>query len=340
MHLLQAGDSVIQLRFFPDSRHLLACVASEKHVVNFDVWTLPDGGRVRLPVPELEAKAWWNEGTVNSVAIHPSGVLCYIARAGRLFSFRTADGTPLAVPEGVPANQVILSPGGDRLLTADLTYSRQQLAAVRLDARGGTVLWQRALPARFRQVAAFLPDGEHFVTIADTVSICSFATGDEQAVTRYPSSYASQPQLSPDGQHLGAIGYGSMYLFAIAALGKPRRITSTRTYGNFKSFAFHPDGRTLAVIHGGPTLLKIYNLETLRLAETLRWKLGPLESVAFSPDGRWGAAGSQDGRIVLWEVGGPVRVASRPVPGRATKRPGTDIRATHPTPRTRRRPEI
>ncbi len=32
------------------------------------------------------------------------------------------------------------------------------------------------------------------------------------------------------------------------------------------------------------------------------WKLGPFQSVAYSPDGTVGAAGSEDGRIVVWDV--------------------------------------
>jgi WD40 repeat protein len=303
MLVLQGGDSVIRLQFFPDGRRLLAWVLSEQKVVSLDVWTPLEGGRVRLPLPRLNIESWWSPGHQgNAVAIHPTGELCYVAWGGRLSSFRTTDGTPRPVPEGVRAHQVVLSPGGDRLLAADLTYGRRQLTALTADASGGTVVWRRPMPPEFHHVAGFLPDGERFVTIADMVHICTFATGDEQAATRYPSGHAYQPQLSSDGRHLGVIGYGSMYLFDTAALGKPRRITSTRTYGNFVSFAFHPEGRTLAVIHGGPTLVKVYDLGTLRLVRKYTWKLGPLGAVAFSPDGMLGAAGSRDGRIVLWDV--------------------------------------
>jgi WD40 repeat protein len=58
----------------------------------------------------------------------------------------------------------------------------------------------------------------------------------------------------------------------------------------------------VAVIHGGPTLVKEYDLSTLERVWTWQWKLGPLQSVAYSPDGNLGAAGSRDGRIVLWDV--------------------------------------
>jgi hypothetical protein len=301
MLVLQAGDSVIQLRFLPGGRRLLAGLVSAQQVVNIDLLTLPDGGRVRLPLPQLPFDRWWHSGG-SAATIHPTGAWCYIAWDGRLFSFRTADGSPRPVPEGVRAHQVALSPGGDRLLAADTTHGGKQLSALTVDASGDTVVWRRPLPPQFRQVAGFLPGGERFVTIADKVRISTFATDDEQAATRYPAAYASQSQLSPDGRHLGVIGYGSLYLFDTAALGKPRRIGSTRgNWGNFLSLAFHPDGRTLAVIHGGPTLVKVYDLGTLRLARKYNWKLGPLGCVAFSPDGMLGAAGSHDGRIIVWD---------------------------------------
>jgi hypothetical protein len=302
MLVLQADDSVMQLQFLSDGRRLLAWVLSEQKVVNCDVWTLPDGGRVRLPLPRLNVESWWKSYQGNAVAVHPTGEWCYVAWDGRLFSFRTTDGATRPVPEGVRAHQAVLSPAGDRLLVADLTHDRKQIAALTVDAAGGTVVWCRPMPPEFKHVAGFLPDGDRFVTIADMVRMNTFSTGDEQVATRYPAGHASQPQLSPDGRHLGVIGYSSMYLFDTTTLGKPRRITSSPNYGNFVSFAFHPDGRTLAVIHGGPTLVKMYDVGSLRLVRKYNWKLGPLGCVTFSSDGKQGAAGSQDGRIVVWDI--------------------------------------
>jgi WD40 repeat protein len=115
---------------------------------------------------------------------------------------------------------------------------------------------------------------------------------------------AQQPQISPDGTRLGLVGYGSMYVWDLTTLEKPRKISGSSNFGDFRSFAFHPNGKTVAVIHGGPTLVKVYDLATLERVQTWKWKLGPLTSVAFSPDGTLGAAGSEDGRIIVWDVDG------------------------------------
>ena len=58
----------------------------------------------------------------------------------------------------------------------------------------------------------------------------------------------------------------------------------------------------MAVIHGGPTLVTVYDVETLKPVHKWNWKLGPLRSVAYSPDGTVGAASSEDRRIVVWDV--------------------------------------
>ncbi|HEX4611078.1 MAG TPA: WD40 repeat domain-containing protein [Urbifossiella sp.] len=49
--------------------------------------------------------------------------------------------------------------------------------------------------------------------------------------------------------------------------------------------------------------MKPYDLDTLTLRSKLNWKVGPLTCIAFSPDGLLGAAGTDDGRVVVWDVG-------------------------------------
>jgi WD40 repeat protein len=304
MHILHVGNSVFQLRFLPDERRLVVGRFDADFKVTFEILSLPGGGRVRLEVPEADLYSWLNRARYgNAIAIHPGGESCYIAWDGELHAFRTADGVPLPVPDEVKAHQVVLSPDGDRLLAADLTNFRRQLFAVATGPEGGEVLWRKSVSEAFSQLAGFLPDGDRFVTLDGAVRIRSFHTGDELAAGRFKPMGTHQPRLSPDGRHLAAIGYGSMYFFDLDDLGKPRKIGGSSSFGDFRSFAFHPDGRTVAVIHGGPTLVKLYDLATLTRSRTFKWKLGPLQSVAFSPDGSLGAAGSDDGRIVVWDEG-------------------------------------
>src|SRR5262249_2638920 len=100
------------------------------------------------------------------------------------------------------------------------------------------------------------------------------------------------------------MGYHSMYVYDLPALGKPRRISASSSFGDFRSLAFHPSGKMMAVIHGGPALGKEYELPALRLRHKYKWNLGALGSAAYSPEADLGAAGSTDGRVVVWDVEG------------------------------------
>ena len=72
------------------------------------------------------------------------------------------------------------------------------------------------------------------------------------------------------------------------------------------AMAFSPDGRTLAVSAGGKggggtfTVWDIARAE--RLGPPMPWPDGRSFALAFDPDGRTVATGSEDGRLVLWNV--------------------------------------
>src|SRR4051812_31116336 len=249
MHVIEVGQTVLLLRFLPDGRRLVMATTGADHKVAFDVLSLPGGERVRLDVPGADIDSWGYDAWYgNAIAVHPSGESCYVAWGDQLYAFRTADGKPLSVPKGVRANQVALSPDGERILVAYRSESGSELFGGWPGAKAGKV-WHRPLPGRFSTLAGFLPDGEGFVTIEDAVRIRSFATYDELAAGRHKPVGSLQPQISPDGRHLGAIGYHSMYFWDLTTLAKPRRISGSSSFGDFRSFAFHPNGKTVAVIH-------------------------------------------------------------------------------------------
>ncbi|MFO0824569.1 MAG: WD40 repeat domain-containing protein [Gemmataceae bacterium] len=64
--------------------------------------------------------------------------------------------------------------------------------------------------------------------------------------------------------------------------------------------AMHPNGTVACSRNNGTVCL--WNLDKRAIVRTLDWKLGKLVSVAFSPDGNIGAAGTEDGQVVVWDV--------------------------------------
>lgn len=309
MTVLDAGGPVVILRFLPDGRRLLAgfTVPAESGrpddaTVRLVVLPVACGDPVTLDLPPLPLWAWWylaHNGNV--VAVHPDGDRVYIAWDGRLYCRRTADGKRVPLRDGIGGHQVVLSPDGRRLLVADLGREGKFLHALTTDDAGGSIYTLRPLPDDFRHLIGFLSDGERLATLDAAVRVAPYVAAEQKPALTYPARHASQPAVSPDGRHLGVIGYGKLYVYPVPPW-ETRRIGGTAAYGDFRAFAFHPDGKTLAVIHRGPTLVKLYDVETLKLRAKLNWKIGPLRSVAFSPDGALGAAGSADGRIVVWDV--------------------------------------
>jgi WD40 repeat protein len=301
MRTLDVGGDVFLLRFLPDGQRLVVATADAERTMTFAVVPL-DGDRVPLTVPGAKLDSWGYYALYgNAIAAHPDGETCYIAWDGHLHAFRTSDGKPLPVPDKGPANQVVLSPDGSRLVAAHLTQSERHLFAATTGPKG-RVLWRKSVPPEFGHVVGFLPDGERFVTMDGAVRTRSFDTGDELHADKPRMAASYQPQISPDGRYLGIVGYKNMYFWDFTTQTKPMKIGASSSFGDFRSFAFHPNGKTVAVIHGGPTLIKVYDLPALQRVRTWKWKLGPLRSVTFSPDGTLGAAGSTDGRVVVWDV--------------------------------------
>lgn len=317
MNVLPAGGGVAILRFLPDGRRLLAGVTTdpardrpvtaarlEQVTVRFAVLPIAGGDPVWLDLPPLPLTAWWYAAeNGNAVAIHPDGDRCWVAWSDGLYACQTAEGKQLQGVAGVPAHHVACSPDGKRVLAANRPHNGQRWLTTITVAHHESMLGQRPLPNAFRHLVGFLPDGERIVVLdGDRVCARTVGSDDNLASAKYPSRLAYYPTISPDGRLLGVAGYSSFYLYDLPGLDKPRTLGTGRASADVRGFAFHPDGQTLAIILGAPTLVKLYDLKTLKPKAKLDWKLGPLRSVAFSPDGTLGAAGSDDGRIVVWDV--------------------------------------
>jgi len=138
--------------------------------------------------------------------------------------------------------------------------------------------------------------------------------------------------LSPDGQLLASTDAdGWVRLIDTGTLAEVRRFEAVPG-GQALAVAFSPDGRTIAVAGQGAAIASRWDVAsgtaiggplpgppaTLpRDPETPNAPAAPFQdasrSIAFSPDGRWIAAGVEDGGIYLWDAatgalaGGPIQ---------------------------------
>src|SRR4051812_6000559 len=144
MQVLEVGQTVFLLRFLPDGRRLVVGTVglTPDQNVTFHILSLATGERIPLDVPRAKINDWWNQASYgNAIAVHPSGESCHIAWGARLHAFRTADGKALPVPQDVEANQVVLSPAGERLLAFHREHGGGgPLVAVTTGPRGGAVV--------------------------------------------------------------------------------------------------------------------------------------------------------------------------------------------------------
>jgi WD40 repeat protein len=107
-------------------------------------------------------------------------------------------------------------------------------------------------------------------------------------------------QFTVDGSLLLARTLGRIVKVFDATTGQPTRelIHPGRPY--VSGMAVHPSGLLACSRNNGTVCF--WNVEQRKLVRILDWKLGKLMSVAFSPDGCIGAAGTQDGRVILWDM--------------------------------------
>jgi hypothetical protein len=222
---------------------------------------------------------------------------------------------------GPGVGRIAIDPGdGWAVYEGEGNRSRRTLAATReLGSGQPNLLWTAFIgdledEAGYTMGLALLPGGEHFAS-------CEYVSGPGYRNSRYRVAIRSRA----DGriaQTTGTlrVGYGDRLFAApvcpavIVHAGIWLRVWASddvtgpcvrelRNDGrkHFTDLAFHPTGRFLAATSNDHTV-KLFDTTTWEVVRTFTWEIGKMRSIAFSADGTLAAAGSDTGKVVVWDV--------------------------------------
>jgi WD40 repeat protein len=160
---------------------------------------------------------------------------------------------------------------------------------------------------------AVLADGNRFITtdysprIGGRLVLRSLATGHPLAHAYFPTSKGKGPGLAvaPDDAFVVAHAKNVLHIWPAIEPGAKHLPDSWEIENpelkHYTGLAFHPSGRYLAAASNDATV-KFYDTTTWAVAHTFSWTIGQMRSIAFSRDGTLAAAGSDTGKVVLWDV--------------------------------------
>ncbi|HJZ56783.1 MAG TPA: WD40 repeat domain-containing protein, partial [Gemmataceae bacterium] len=106
--------------------------------------------------------------------------------------------------------------------------------------------------------------------------------------------------FAPDGSQLVAIHEMTLVVWPVPELGEPRLVRND-TRKHFTAACYHLSGRYL-IATSNDTTVHVFDTRSWGRVTRFTWKLGPLRTVAVSPDGTLAAAGGNNGEVVVWDV--------------------------------------
>ena len=271
----------------------------------------PDGlrlvaaGRTTLrvgPVCDSWPAVVINHRCFRRTAFTPDGmrIIADGEEADRVFAWDpdTGRATELARPNG-HSWVFAFDPVGRLAVYSNVDFLSNDLQWYSFATGGWVDLWADLSPSG-GYALAFSPDGRHLaLPSAEQLTVWDLTRRVLVASADLPGGSDALLTYAPDGRWL-VFGAGRRLAVAAApALTPAAELRGGRAY--FTAVAFHPSGRFFAATSNDATV-KLYDTDTWQVAKTYSWEIGKLRSVAFSPDGTLAAAGSDTGKIVVWDV--------------------------------------
>lgn len=289
MLVLDGAPGAGSLCFTADGARLLAV----RYPNAVDLWTLATGARTEL-LPSVP------RDIPLSLTLHPAGAVR--VAGGQIVSVAVSGGPPRTATGAANARQVRVSPDASRAVIetyadGDFGYAGYPCDP---DLRFGTEPTWEAPSSHFETLFGFV-GADRFVALdGQRLVVRDAATGEVRARVKYPSYHLHSWAVSPDGGRFAVMGYDKLYIWDTATWELVSRVPGLNRW--IGAMAFHPTRPILLAIQHLQTLVKFLDATTGKPIAKFQWKLGEMTSVCFGPDGALAAAGSRDGKIVVWDV--------------------------------------
>jgi WD40 repeat protein len=111
--------------------------------------------------------------------------------------------------------------------------------------------------------------------------------------------YVKSVAITADGSMLAAAVRNRVIVWDVKSGKEVARYSNHKRAVN--ALAMHPE-RPVLVSGGNEELVFVYDLGSRQKPKALDWKIGPIGTLAFAPDGLRCAAAGYSGKVVVWDV--------------------------------------
>ncbi|MFO0825560.1 MAG: WD40 repeat domain-containing protein [Gemmataceae bacterium] len=148
-----------------------------------------------------------------------------------------------------------------------------------------------------RLVGAGTTTGDtHLIRVRDGVTL---GVLERKKAKRTDDQRVQRLAFSPSGKQLGVIVDGMLRVWDVKTTKLLWDAEDAKAHAT--DLAYHPTGNTIAIARSDGAAVFL-DATSGKLQKRYDWKVGQLNSIAFSPDGLTCAAGGEKGQVVVWDV--------------------------------------